>query len=177
MPAEPAFRNDKLENLVRECIVFPADGSETRIVPMIARTVTDEDTSSLLMYSRCVDMASTFGDSYRKTRVWAHRSALGGVQSSYLFFYNLSPNLPINLNVANLIGVTPPQLKNRKRLFWRGDVVAMKVRPKSEQIDCIVESLDADLLELRFVEEFFREKYQDGVLERELFDEEQECEQ
>ncbi|KAJ6624081.1 hypothetical protein B0H10DRAFT_2008415 [Mycena sp. CBHHK59/15] len=42
----------------------------------------------------------------------------------------------------------------------------MKVQPESEKIDFIVESLDADLLELRPLQEFLREKYQEGVLER-----------
>lgn len=179
MPAQPCFSNDKLENLVRKCIVFPTDGSETRIVPMIARTVTteDADTTSLFLYSRCVDMASTFGDNYRKTRVIAHRSARDGVQSTYLFFYNLSPNLPINLNIARLIGVTPSHLKTRKRLFWRGDVVAMKVQPESERFDFIVESLDADLFELTPLEEFLREQYQMDVFERDLQYDEEHCEQ
>jgi hypothetical protein len=43
MPAKPLFLNDKLETLVRKCIVFPADGSETRIVHMVARTLTVGD--------------------------------------------------------------------------------------------------------------------------------------
>lgn len=176
MPAKPVYRNDKLENLVRKCIVFPADGSETRVVHMITRTVTNEDIDSLSLYSRCVDMASTFGDSYRKTRVMPH-SARDGVQNIYLFFYNLSPNLPTNVNVAHLIGVTPSHLKTRKRLFWRGDVVAMKVKPESERVHFIVESLEADLVDLMFLEEFFREEYQDGFLERNLVYDEQQCEQ
>ena len=163
MPAQPEFYDDKLESLVRKCIVFPADGSETRLVPMIARTVTDEDISSRLAFYRYVDMASTLGDGYRRTRVMAHR-AWYDVLNVYLLFYNLSPNLPINLNLAHLIGVTPPHLKIRKRLFWRGDVVAMKVRQKSERIDRIVENLEADLSDLGFLEELFLEKYQKGVL-------------
>jgi len=151
MPAKPVFLNDKLETLVRKCIVFPADGSETRIVHMIARTVTNEDDiPSLKIHSRCIDLASTFGDDYRKTQVMVHKGATDSTQSTYMYllFYNLSPNLPINLNIAHVIGVTPSYLTTKKRLFWRGDVVAMKVKPESEQIDFIVESLDADLFDL-----------------------------
>lgn len=168
MPAEPLFRNDKLETLVRKCIVFPANGSETCIVPKVARTVTTEDISSLRLYSRCVDMARTFGDDYRKTQVMDHRSTRDGIKSTYLLFYNLSPNLPFNLNVLHVIGVTPSHLKTMKRLFWRGDVVAMKVQPESEQKDFIIESLDADLSELRPLEEFLRATYQKGGFERNL---------
>jgi hypothetical protein len=174
MAVDPVFRNDKLEVQVRKCIVFPADGSETRIVHMNARTVIGKDITS---YSRSLDMTSAFGDDCRKMRVAAHRSARNGVQSTYLFFYNLSPNLPINLNVAHLIGVTPSHLKIKKRLFWRGDVVAMKVQPESERIDFIIESMDADLLELGSLEEFLRERYQEGVFERLLHNNELECEQ
>lgn len=174
MPIEPVFRNDKLEDLVRECIIFPADGSATRSAPMITRTVVGKDITS---YNRCLDMTSTFGDECRKMRVAAHRSARDGVQSTYLLFYNLSPNLPINLNVANLIGVTPSHLKFKKRLFWRGDVVAMKVQPELERVDFVIKSMDADLLELGSLQEFLRDRYQEGVFERLLHNNELECEQ
>ncbi|KAF8624564.1 hypothetical protein AX15_005811 [Amanita polypyramis BW_CC] len=161
-PVRPLFTNDELEALVRRCVVFPANGSEACIVPMVARTVTAEDTALLAPYSRCVDMASTFGDDYRKTQVSALRSAQDGVESTYLFFYNLSPNLRINLSVAQVVGVTPSHLKSKRRLFWRGDVVAMKVQPQSEQMDFIVKSLDADLSELGILEMFLKETYRRG---------------
>jgi len=172
----PGDHNDKFETLVRKCIVFPADDSQTRIVHMLAQTVAVEDITSLGSHSRYFDMISTFGASYRTTRVMAHRSALDGLQITYLFFYNLSPNLPININIANIIGETPSDLDKKKRLFWRGDVVAMKVQPKGEQLNFHVESLDADLFELRPLEEFLREFYQEGVHECVLRDNEHRCE-
>jgi hypothetical protein len=177
MPVKPMFRNDILESLVRKCIVFPADGSETRIVHMIARTVTDkDDIPCLWLHSRCVDLASTFGTDHRKMMVMVDKGARGG-GSTYLVFYNLSPNLPINLNVARVIGVTPSHLKTRKRLFWRGDVVALKVKPESEQFHFIIESLEADLFELSRLEEFLREEYWEGKFECLLQRREEECEQ
>ena len=109
MPAA-AFHDDALESLIRKCIVFPADGSETRIVPMTARTVTEDDPLALRLYNCCVDMATIFGDDSRKILVKSYRND----QSAYLFFYNLSPNLPINLTIACLIGVTPSLLETRK---------------------------------------------------------------
>ena len=173
MPAEPAFLNDHLETLVRRCIVFPADGSETRLDHMIARTVTEDDTSSIKVFNRCVDMTSTFGDNYRKTLVATHETSQDCVQ--YLLFYNLSLNLPINLNIARVIGFTPPQLQTKKRLFWRGDVVAMKVRLES-QYSSMVKSLYADLLELKSLENFFLDHFKRGVLERQLDFDEYMCE-
>ena len=172
MPAEPAFLNDKLETLRRKCIVFPADGSETRLDLMIARTVTGDDNSSMKLFNRCVDMTSIFGDSYRKTQAASHQTT----RNTYLLFYNLSLNLPINLNIARVIGVTPPQLQTKKRLFWRGNVVVMKVRPESKERDFIVKSLDADLLELKSLEEFFLDNYRKGVLETDLDFDEHTCE-
>ena len=175
MPAVAYYRDDTLESLIRKCIVFPADGSETRLVHMIARTVTQDDPTNLCSYNRCVEMATTFGGDFRKVRVMAHRTGQD-VQSTYLFFYNLSPNLPINLTIARVIGVTPSHLKNKKYLFWRGDVVAMKVQPKSEQIHFLVQCLDADLFELGPLEEFLRETYLKGVFGLLLHNMECECE-
>jgi hypothetical protein len=44
-------------------------------------------------------------------------------------------------------GVSLSDLKYKKRLFWRGDVVAMKVQPQSEEFDFIVKSQNADLFD------------------------------
>ena len=176
MPAEPAFLDDQLETLIRRCIVFPADGSETHIDLMIARTATEDDISSMRVFNRCVDMTSTFGDSYRKTEVSSYETTRDGVQSTYLLFYNLSLNLPINLNIARVIGVTPYQLQTEKRLFWRGDVVAMKVQPVSNRLSFMVRSLEADLLELRSLEKIFPDYYRRGVFESQLDSDERRCE-
>jgi hypothetical protein len=176
MPVQPAYINDKIEILVRKCIVFPADGSDTRLVHMVARTVTSEDIAPLTLFNRCVDLASTFGDGYYMTQVLAYQTTRNDLQSTYLFFYNLSRNLPVNLNAARIIGITPSQLKHKKRLFWRGDVVAMKVQPSESEFR-IVESLDADPSDLNLLGEFFLERFQDGSLDRFLEALEQQCEQ
>jgi len=198
MHIKPFFRTDTLETRVRQCILFPADGSESQIVPMTARTVTVDDIASLKSYSRCVDMSSVFGgglysystsysasDNYRKTRVMGYipphtnRWALVSGEpekSCYLLFYNLSPNLPVNLNVAGVIGLTEAYLKFKKRLFWRGDVVALKVRPEGKNVAFRVESLDADICEVGLLEDFLRKQYHEGALERILGNDELQCE-
>lgn len=185
MHIKPFSRTDELENLVRKCIVFPADSSETCIVPMIAQTVTVDDIASLKSYNRCVDMSSVFcglnSDDYRKSQVIGYRSALrnsdGAPQSAYLFFYNLSSNLLVNLNVASIVGITGAYLTFKRHLFWRGDVVALKVQPSpSEKLKFIVESLDADLGELGMLRELFWKNFQEGALERVLGDDELQCE-
>ena len=183
MPAtEPKclFIGDKFERCVRQCIVFPADGLATRIEHMIVETVTTtQDISALRLHSRCVDLTSTFGAEHRdlKTRVVVLSITHAGDTHAYLFYYNRSLRLPINLNVAELVGVSSSHLKTKKHVFWRGDIVVMKVKPESETIDFIVKPLDADLSELGTLEEFLRTKHREGYLAQELHGDEMQCEQ
>jgi hypothetical protein len=123
--------------------------------------------------SRRTDATSTINDDSRKARITMARDS---AQGAHLVFYNLSPNLPINLNVARIIGLTPSHLKLKKRLFWRGDVATMKVQPEAERLTFIVENSNTDLPDLRPLEEFFRRMYQAGAFERLLHEEERKCE-
>ncbi|KAF8626700.1 hypothetical protein AX15_004724 [Amanita polypyramis BW_CC] len=169
MSAEPFFSDDKLETLVLNCVILPADGSRPRIAPMTVRTVTTDDIASLTSFNRCVDMTGVFGDEYGKTQVVAHKTVRQGrrhAPSIYLFFYNLSPKLPINLSIAHVTGVTSNQLQAEKRTFYTGDIVVMKVQIQSEEISCFVKGLDADLSELRVLENFLRGRYRRGELKR-----------
>ncbi|KIM38616.1 hypothetical protein M413DRAFT_447609 [Hebeloma cylindrosporum] len=107
----------------------------------------------------------------RKMRVTTYRRASrDGTQSTYLFFYTLriSPTLPINLTMANLLGGAS-QVKRRKRLFWRGDIVAMKVNPVLERIENVIESVDADLREVGFLEGWLMARYREGAFQRMLY--------
>ena len=181
MPIKFRFRGDKLKDLVRKWIVFPSDGSETRLVQMIPPKVTVEDIASLFLYGRCVDMRHTFSDTgeYSKTRFMGYLGRAftpDNVESGYLFFYSLSRHLPVNLNVTNPIGVTLSHLKLKKQVFWRGDIVAMKVQLGPER-PFVVESLEADISELVQVEQFLQKTYQVGTLEYVLCHEELLCEQ
>lgn len=143
---------------------------------MIIETVTaTEDISALCMYSRCVDLTGTFGAEHRNLKTRSLVLTVPGALA-YLFFYNRSLRLPINLNVANLVGVTPSHLRTKKRMFWRGDIVVMKVRSESEAMDFMVEALDADLSELGSLEDVLRIKHQEGFLEQDLHSDEMQCE-
>ena len=175
MAINPVSHNGQLQKPeVGTCILFPADGSEIRRVEIMTGDITVGEITGLASYSRCTDATSTFNDESRKARVvMAQDSAQS---TTRLVFYNLSPNLPINLNVARIIGVTPSDLKLKKRLFWRGDVATMKVQREGEQLNFIVENSDADLPDLRILEEFFRKMYQAGAFERLLHEEELKCE-
>ena len=178
---ECIFEGDKFERYLCKCIIFPADGSPTETEVMVVETTTiTMDNTSLRLYSRCVDLNSTFGAEHRdaQTRATPLSVSVASVEHAYLLFYNCSLRLPINLNVANLVGVSSSYLKTKKRLFWRGDIVAMKVRrrPPPRQ-HSRVEPLDADLSTLGALEHFFRVRHQEGFLEQELYYEEMKCKQ
>ena len=165
-------------DLLHRCISFPENGLEAHIVHRIARTLTVEDLHNhwpVKPYVLCSDMPSTSDSDCRKVQVMISHGAQHG---TYLFFYDLRLDSPINLNVARAIGVTPSQLKLKKRLFWRGDVVAMKVKAVSGLLDRdTVVSLDADISDLRPLEGFLHNQYQEGALEHILHDDELQCKQ
>ncbi len=100
-----------------------------------------------------------------------------GETHAYIFYYNRSLRLPINLNIAELVGVSPMQLKTKKRMFWRGDIVVMKVKQESERMILWVSALDADLSELATLKEFLQTKHREGFLAQELHGDEMQCEQ
>lgn len=165
--------NEQLQKRFGTCIIFPADGSEIRRVEITTGDITVGEITAMASYGRCTDATSTFNDESRKARMIMARDS---AQGAHLVFYNLSPNLPINLNVARIIGLTSSHLKLKKRLFWRGDVATMKVQPEGEQLNFIVENSDTDLPDLRPLEKFFRRMYQAGAFERLLHEEELKCE-
>lgn len=176
---ECIFEGDKFEKYLRKCIVFPADGSATQTKLMVVETMTiAQDITALRLYSRCVDLSSTFGAEHRnlQTRATPLSVSVSNIAHAYLFFYNCSLRLPINLNVAELVGVSASHLKTKKRLFWRGNIVVMKVQRMPELYGYSrVEPLDADLSALGALEELLRVKHQEGFLEQELYYEEMRC--
>lgn len=146
---------------------------------MVVETTTiTMDNTSLRLYSRCVNLNSTFGEEHRDAQTLATPLgvSVASGEHAYLLFYNCSLRLPINLNVAGLVGVSSSYLETKKRLFWRGDIVAMKIRRMPIPHEYArVEPLDADLSTLWALEEAFRVKHHEGFLEQELYYEEMKC--
>ena len=188
MPSTQASRceclleDDKFERCVRKCIIFPADGSEARTEHMIVETVTAaEDIKALRMFNRCVDLTSTYGSEHRnlQTRIMIYHSPNKSrygwdVVPFYIIFCNRSVRLPVNCNITKLVGATPLLLRSKKRMFWRGDVVAMKVKAASD-VKWDIQPLDAHMSNLGALEEFLRQQYQEGFWERELRYDEVQC--
>lgn len=54
--------------------------------------------------------------------------------------------------------------------------MALKVQPEGERVAFRVESLDADICEVGLLEDFLREQYHEGALERILGADELQCE-
>ena len=89
----------------------------------------------------------------------------------YLVYYNMSPKLPPNRCIARIVGTNADALG--QRLFWRGDVVAIKFE---SQDDLFVNFLDADHTGMpRDLELMLRDAYRKGSLERELNLDEMQC--
>src|SRR3981189_3219893 len=103
MPPEPRpnFINDSYITYVRKCLVFPSDALEPRFVDMTIRTATQDDITNARMYSRTVDLTATYGNEYRKMRLWSFSQSPGeGITGDYLLYFNMSPKLPLNRCVA-----------------------------------------------------------------------------
>ncbi len=176
---EYSTAEDKFERCVRKCIIFPADGSAIRTANMTVEAApAAADISALRKFNRCVDMTSAYGAEHRnsQTRIMVYDEPNTSYRPAYIVFCNRSLRLPINLTIAKLVGVTPSVLQSKKRLFWRGDVVAMKVRWTPGKKFGAVDVLDAHVSELGSLElEFLRTQYHQGFWERELRCDEIEC--
>jgi len=173
MATEPKFRDDSYVKYTRKCIVFPAEGSEPRIVDMTIRTVIQGDISEVSLYNRTVDLLGLYGSEYRKLHVQdLSLSEWRAIPGKYLLYYNMSPKLPLNRCIARIIGVDPNKLG--AELFWRGDVVGMKFEPESEHSP-IVQCYDADASAIVALGNALVDDYTEGKLERVLSSDKEQC--
>lgn len=167
------FRDDSYIKYTRKCIVFPAEGSEPRIVDMTIRTVIENDINNVSLYNRTVDLLGLYGSEYRKLQVRdLSSSKWHAIPGKYLLYYNMSPKLPLNRCIARIIGVDPNNLESE--LFWRGDVVGMKFEPESEYSP-IVQCYDADASAIVALGDVLVDDYREGKLELGLLLDEGQC--
>ncbi|KAJ7088529.1 hypothetical protein B0H15DRAFT_982340 [Mycena belliarum] len=119
---------DPGETIVRNVLLFPANGGTPAITPM---TFSEAGSRSnpCGFYMVNVDLRGLYGeDNMYATRkepcdIIDERSD-GGAGGKYDLFHNISPALPINVAMARLVDVDPE--KPGKRPLWRGDVVVVK---------------------------------------------------
>lgn len=171
MALTPACINDSYVTYTRKCVVFPAHGSEPRVVDKTFRTITEEDISNVRRYNRPADLLDIYGSEYRKIRAHCLKSS-ALIPDEYVFYYNMSPKLPLNRCVARLLDIDPDT--DNIGLFWRGDVVAIKHEPQSEYSsygDCH----GTDASAIGELENMLRDAYSGGILEQDLFRDELMC--
>ncbi|KAJ6545546.1 hypothetical protein B0H19DRAFT_1380134 [Mycena capillaripes] len=119
---------DPRETIVRNVLLFPANGGAPAITPM---TFSEAGSRSnpCGFYMVNVDLRGLYGeDNMYATRkepwdITDDRSD-GDAGGKYDLFHNVSPELPINVAMARLVDVDPE--KPGKRPLWRGDVVVVK---------------------------------------------------
>lgn len=119
--------HDRTRTTVCSVILYPADGGDPTLTRMVfsaegakAHPLHDRD-----RYRTNVDLRSLYGEE----NMFAIRSKEWGVESldldeQYALYHNISPELPINLAMARLVGADP-KMPGRRPL-WRGDVVVIK---------------------------------------------------
>ena len=120
---ECLVEDDIFERCVRKCIIFPADGSETRTAHMIVETVTAaEDIEALRIFNRCVDLTSTYGAEHRnlQTRIMWYNEPNTEYHPAYIIFCNRSVRLPINLAIAKVGWIYAITLKKTRNVCSGG---------------------------------------------------------
>ncbi|KAJ7019095.1 hypothetical protein C8F04DRAFT_1324313 [Mycena alexandri] len=96
--------------IVRNVLIFPADGGKPRISPM------------------------TFNEAGARANPKGFYTINPDevTNGAYDLFHNISPKLPVNVTMARVVGANPK--KPGKRPLWRGDVVVVKTSEWPEPI-------------------------------------------
>lgn len=121
--------HDPHEAIIRNVILYPADGGEPRITPM-AFNEEGANANPYGFYTINVDLRRLYGQrnmhATRQLTVDLENQPDKSTEGEYSLFHNISPKLPINASMARLVGVDPK--KPGTRPLWRGDVVVVKMQ-------------------------------------------------
>ncbi|KAJ7110211.1 hypothetical protein C8R43DRAFT_1113768 [Mycena crocata] len=117
--------------IIRDAILFPADGGTPCIAPM--KFLAREGATTSAHWSADLDIAAL----YRSANVVATREKSwtvgnGGNRRAYMLLYNMSPLLPINLSMAQVVNANPTN--PGQRLLWRGDAWVIHVLPEVSDV-------------------------------------------
>ncbi|KAJ7907956.1 hypothetical protein B0H13DRAFT_2331819 [Mycena leptocephala] len=116
---------DPFETIVRDVILYPADGGQPRIIPM---TFSEEGSRAdpVGIYTIGLDVRGIYGEENMfATRRWTQANE---GDDKFVFYHNISPNLPVNATMARLLGVNADPDIPGCHLMWRGDVVLVLER-------------------------------------------------
>ena len=126
---------DPHQAIVRNVLVFPADGGDPRISPMTFNEAGAE-ANPYGFYTVNVDLRDLYGQRNMyatRQKGWDIENQPNKIaEGTYDMFHNVSPKLPVNATMARLVGVDPK--KPGKRPLWRGDVVVVKTAEWPEPI-------------------------------------------
>ncbi|KAJ6630348.1 hypothetical protein B0H10DRAFT_1984286 [Mycena sp. CBHHK59/15] len=119
---------DPRESIVRNVLLYPADGSEPRITSMTF-SVEGSRSNPYGLFTINVDLRGVYGEGNMHatmSKPWhIVEQPDKNLDGEYDAFHNISPRLPINASMARLVGVDPK--KPGPRPMWRGDVVVVKM--------------------------------------------------
>ncbi|KAJ7075543.1 hypothetical protein B0H15DRAFT_653899 [Mycena belliarum] len=115
-----------------DVLFYPADGGEPRIEQKILEeykameAVDGLDEYTAVIFVLDVNHATAAADTLLARRSYAWGTESLDRDEEYVLCYSISPELPVNLAMARLVGADP---ENRSRRFlWRGDVFVVKRR-------------------------------------------------
>ncbi|KAJ7631571.1 hypothetical protein DFH06DRAFT_697872 [Mycena polygramma] len=160
------LRRDPLETVIRDVLLYPADGSEPRIIPMSFSHYGAKKHPSP-SYTVDMDLTARYGAENMAgicTKAW-NVNARDSPDEQHVLYHNISPDLPANVALARLVGVDPKGLT--ERLMWRGDVFVARRRKWTEpsipaeglHIDYVDVPLEAmKLLNSSLIPQWYRSK-------------------
>lgn len=118
------------ETIVRNVFFFPADGTEPRIIPK-----TFSEAGSKANPESFFTIAVDLRGHYRKHMASTYCRFVDNSpnpitlkcnEGEFIFYSNVSPELPINKSVAQVVGIDPIAFESK--IFWRGDVIVVKAQ-------------------------------------------------
>jgi hypothetical protein len=114
--------------IVRNVLLFPADGTEPRIIPKTFSEAASK-ANPVSFYTTSVDLRSHYGKQMATTFVQFLTSHPNPItlecnEGEFLCYYNVSPELPINQSAGRIIGIDPIAFESK--VFWRGDIIVVK---------------------------------------------------
>ncbi|KAJ7663285.1 hypothetical protein DFH06DRAFT_347026 [Mycena polygramma] len=123
-PSPMALPRDPLQTVIRDVVLYPVDGSEPRI---IQRSFSQYGASQHF-FPHAVDIE--LGEAYGAENMAGTCAKVlePGLPvhpyAHYVVYHNISPDLPVNLALARVLGVAPQRLGHP--LLWRGDVFVIR---------------------------------------------------
>lgn len=121
-----AHLHDPDPAIVRDVIFYPADGGTPCITQ---RHFSAKEAARTCPASGDLDLRRLFGAqnmlaTQEKSCTWGQAPN----QKAYTMYWNMSPELPVNLAMARIVGADPNN--PGERLLWRGDALAVRMLPE-----------------------------------------------